>query len=42
MTRSMNGKELDRESVQMRSMEMYIRQLNKQYAVMGASRQLPG
>ena len=41
MTRSMNGKELDRESVQMRSMEMYIRQLNKQYAVMGESRQLP-
>ncbi|MBQ86641.1 MAG: hypothetical protein CMQ16_09590 [Gammaproteobacteria bacterium] len=41
MTRSMDGKELDRDSVQMRSMEMYIRQLNKQYAVMGESRQLP-
>ena len=41
MTRSMNGKELDRESVQMRSMEMYIRRLNQQYAVMGESRQLP-
>ena len=41
MTRSMNGRELDRESVQMRSMEMYIRQLNNQYAVMGQTRQMP-
>jgi len=41
MTRSMNGRELDRESVQMRSMEMYIRQLNNQYAVMGETRQMP-
>ncbi len=41
MTRSMNGRELARESVQMRSMEMYIRQLNNQYAVMGETRQIP-
>lgn len=41
MTRSMNGQELDRESVQIRSIEMYIRQLNAQYAVMGETRRIP-
>lgn len=40
MTRSMNGRELDRESVEIRSMEMYIRQLNAQYTVMSDTRKL--
>lgn len=35
MTRSMNGRELSRDSIEMLSMEMYINNLNNQYAVMG-------
>lgn len=37
MTRSMNGRELPRDGVEMVSMEMYINQLNQQYALMGES-----
>ncbi|MFK7863651.1 MAG: c-type cytochrome [Pseudohongiellaceae bacterium] len=38
MTRSMNGRELPRDSIEMRSIEMYVNNLNAQYAVMGASK----
>lgn len=38
MTRSMNGTELPRDSVEMLSIEMYIGHLNEQYQTMGASR----
>lgn len=41
MTRSMNGRELDRESIEMRSIEMYINNLNAKYAAMGASKRAP-
>ncbi|MCB1671035.1 MAG: c-type cytochrome [Gammaproteobacteria bacterium] len=42
MTRSMNGRELSRDSLEMLSMEMYIRQLNEQFGVMGESRRQSG
>jgi len=42
MTRSMNGRELPRDSVQMISMEMYINHLNDQYIIMGESRRNAG
>lgn len=38
MTRSMNGRELPRESIEMASIEMYIQNLNDQYALMGDSK----
>ncbi|MDO9317046.1 MAG: c-type cytochrome [Gammaproteobacteria bacterium] len=38
MTRSMNGRELPRDSVQMVSMELYINSLQAQYSAMSASR----
>ncbi len=38
MTRSMNGRELPRDSIEMASIEMYIQNLNKQYALMGDSK----
>ncbi|GAB5498642.1 MAG: c-type cytochrome [Pseudohongiellaceae bacterium] len=38
MTRSMNGRELSRDSVEMVSMEMYIQQLNREYQLMSAAR----
>lgn len=38
MTRSMNGRELFRDSIEMRSIEMYVNNLNAQYSVMGESR----
>ena len=38
MTRSMNGRELSRDSAQMRSIEMYINNLSAQYAVMSQSK----
>lgn len=41
MTRSMNGRELARDSLEMRSIEMYINNLSAQYAVMGDSRRAP-
>ncbi len=41
MTRSMNGRELPRDSLEMQSMEMYINHLNAQYGVMSESRRQP-
>lgn len=41
MTRSMNGRELFRDSIEMRSIEMYINNLSAQYAVMGQSKREP-
>jgi len=41
MTRSMNGRELPRDSVEMRSIEMYIQNLNDQYQIMGETRRQP-
>lgn len=41
MTRSMNGRELSRDSIEMRSIEMYINNLSAQYAVMGQSKREP-
>lgn len=41
MTRSMNGRELPRDSIEMVSIEMYIKNLNQQYALMGASKTTP-
>jgi len=41
MTRSMNGRELDRDSIEMVSIEMYIKNLNQQYALMGESKTTP-
>tara|TARA_B110000208_G_scaffold136538_2_gene165007 strand:+ start:1441 stop:2349 length:909 start_codon:yes stop_codon:yes gene_type:complete len=41
MTRSMNGTELSRDSTEMRSIVMYINNLNAQYAVMGQSKREP-
>jgi thiosulfate dehydrogenase len=41
MTRSMNGTELDRNSVEMVSMEMYIKGLAQQYELMGDSKRTP-
>jgi len=38
MTRSMNGRELARDSIEMLSMAMYIEQLNERYGLMGSSR----
>ena len=38
MTRSMNGKEIARDSIEMVSMVMYIENLNEQYNAMGESR----
>ena len=38
MTRSMNGRELPRESIEMMSMEMYIKNLNSQFDIMGETR----
>jgi len=38
MTRSMNGTELARDSIEMLSMEMYIKGLAQQYALMGDSK----
>ena len=38
MTRSMNGRELDRNSIEMISMEMYIKNLNSQFDLMGETR----
>ena len=38
MTRSMNGREISRDSIEMLSMEMYINNLNDQYEVMGETR----
>ena len=38
MTRSMNGRELDRNSIEMISMEMYIQNLNSQFDLMGETR----
>lgn len=38
MTRSMNGRELPRDSIQMVSIEMYIKNLNSQYDLMGETR----
>jgi thiosulfate dehydrogenase len=39
MTRSMNGREISRDSVEMLSMEMYIKNLNEQFNAMGETRQ---
>jgi thiosulfate dehydrogenase len=39
MTRSMNGTEISRDSTEMRSMVMYIENLNEQFNAMGKSRQ---
>jgi thiosulfate dehydrogenase len=39
MTRSMNGREISRDSTEMRSMVMYIQDLNEQFNAMGKSRQ---
>lgn len=41
MTRSMNGQELPRDSIEMLSIEMYIKNLNNQFALMGATRKDP-
>ena len=41
MTRSMNGRELPRDSIEMVSIEMYIKNLNQQYALMGDSKKSP-
>ncbi len=41
MTRSMNGRELARDSIEMVSIEMYIKNLNQQYALMGESKTTP-
>lgn len=41
MTRSMNGIELPRDSVEMQSIEMYINNLSAQYAIMGQSSREP-
>jgi thiosulfate dehydrogenase len=41
MTRSMNGTELNRDSVEMVSMEMYIKGLAQQYELMGDSKRAP-
>lgn len=38
MTRSMNGRELPRDSIEMVSIEMYIQNLNQQFALMGDSK----
>lgn len=38
MTRSMNGAELPRDSIEMLSIEMYINKLSAQYAVMGETK----
>lgn len=38
MTRSMNGRELPRSSIEMISMEMYIKNLNSQFDLMGETR----
>jgi thiosulfate dehydrogenase len=38
MTRSMNGRELPRTSIEMLSMEMYIKNLNSQFDLMGETR----
>jgi len=42
MTRSMNGRELPRDSIEMLSMALYIEQLNDQYGLMGESRRDAG
>ncbi len=41
MTRSMNGRELARDSIEMVSIEMYIKNLNRQYGLMGDSKRTP-
>ncbi len=41
MTRSMNGRELSRDSIEMVSMEMYIKNLYLQYGLMGDSKRAP-
>ncbi|GJM11823.1 MAG: hypothetical protein DHS20C12_02260 [Pseudohongiella sp.] len=41
MTRSMNGTELARDSIEMISMEMYIKGLAQQYELMGNSKRAP-
>ena len=41
MTRSMNGTELDRDSIEMVSMEMYIKGLANQYQLMSSSKREP-
>ena len=41
MTRSMNGRELSRDSIEMVSIEMYIQNLYLQYGLMGESKRAP-
>ncbi len=41
MTRSMNGRELPRNSIEMASIEMYIQNLNRQFGLMGDSKRAP-